>query len=343
MNPQHPRKITETEPVFPCWLWNTTTGRWNRWDGFPTKTAFPYYEFTHWHLDQPEAPTCVPEKSYSPFDDPPEYHESCAGGPSSTPPAVGEAGTPRTDEAAIYPSQFPVGGGQLVPADFARTLERESAERLNVIQSMYRALPFEHRIGDEVKSVDSCVAQLTAQAEALQVANEKLDYVHKMGLRFGMMKTSDKPEPYLAHTWAEDSDYERMFREWSDSIGWQDAVAKLTARAEAAEAKLAEVTKGRDELKAWKESALAVEREWDSQAVGKLLDIPLGSSVRAGIEPAIRALQSCLALADEEIMRLKSALEMRNQRWDAAMGWIHVDAVPVLERLRYHASKGGPS
>jgi len=67
-------------------------------------------------------------------------------------------------------------------------------------------------------------------------AQAKLDYVHNMGLRFGIMTSSDKPEPYLSHYWMEDSDHERMFREWSESIGWQ----QWQARAEKAEAELAD-------------------------------------------------------------------------------------------------------
>jgi hypothetical protein len=43
----------------------------------------------------------------------------------------------------------------------------------------------------------------------------------------------------------------------------------------------------RDQLLAWKQSALELEKEWDCQRIGKLLHIPLGESVRAGIEPAI--------------------------------------------------------
>ena len=46
----------------------------------------------------------------------------------------------------------------------------------------------------------------------------------------------------------------------------------------------------RDALAAWKESALAVEASWNCQAVGKLLGLPLGSDIRAGIEPGIRKL-----------------------------------------------------
>ncbi len=60
----------------------------------------------------------------------------------------------------------------------------------------------------------------------------KLDYVHSMGLRFGMMKSSDRPEPYLMHDWDEDSDHERMFREWTHSIGWETKVEKLRAENE---------------------------------------------------------------------------------------------------------------
>ena len=63
----------------------------------------------------------------------------------------------------------------------------------------------------------------------LAEAKEKLDYVHAMGIRFALMKSSDKPEPYLMHVWSEDSDHDKMFREWSHSIGWEDNEAKLKA------------------------------------------------------------------------------------------------------------------
>lgn len=39
----------------------------------------------------------------------------------------------------------------------------------------------------------------------------------------------------------------------------------------------------RDDLRAWKDSALAVESEWDEQATAKLLGVPLGMSCRKGI------------------------------------------------------------
>lgn len=61
----------------------------------------------------------------------------------------------------------------------------------------------------------------------LQEQERKLAYVRKVGLKLGMMKSADKPSPYLAHVWDETSDHARMFREWSRSIGWEDRVENL--------------------------------------------------------------------------------------------------------------------
>ncbi len=66
----------------------------------------------------------------------------------------------------------------------------------------------------------------------------------------------------------------------------QDALIKLAAL----KIDIATLTDERDDLAAWKESALTVESRWDCQAVGKLLELPLGSDIRAQIEPKIREL-----------------------------------------------------
>lgn len=55
-------------------------------------------------------------------------------------------------------------------------------------------------------------------------------------------------------------------------------------------AEVARLTRERDELQAWKDSAMAVEAEWDPQAVARVLGLPLGVSVRAEILPGIRKL-----------------------------------------------------
>jgi len=62
----------------------------------------------------------------------------------------------------------------------------------------------------------------------------------------------------------------------------------------------------RDQLLAWKQSALEVEKDWDCQRIGKLLHIPLGESVRAGIEPAIVALYQHVMRTDDRIVELEA-------------------------------------
>ena len=46
----------------------------------------------------------------------------------------------------------------------------------------------------------------------------------------------------------------------------------------------------RSRLLAWKDEALKVHSSWDCQAVGKLLNVPLGAQIHANIEPAVRKL-----------------------------------------------------
>lgn len=46
----------------------------------------------------------------------------------------------------------------------------------------------------------------------------------------------------------------------------------------------------RDQLAAWKQSALDVEKTWNVQSIGKLIGLRLGQPIRSEIEPAIRAL-----------------------------------------------------
>lgn len=50
------------------------------------------------------------------------------------------------------------------------------------------------------------------------------------------------------------------------------------------------------ELEAWKESALAVEREWDAQAVARMLNVPLGASIRSAIAKRVPILVLALEM-----------------------------------------------
>lgn len=94
------------------------------------------------------------------------------------------------------------------------------------------------------------------------------------------------------------------------------------------------------ELEAWKAQALAVEAEWDPQAVARALDIPLGASIRACILPGIQGLQAHMkelgkALTASEAWRQDAALglgESRNKRiaelerwqWDNMKKWLGI-------------------
>ena len=55
-------KITDREPELPCWLWRTDSHNWTRsseWSITVITTAIKAGRITHWHPDQPTAPTCV--------------------------------------------------------------------------------------------------------------------------------------------------------------------------------------------------------------------------------------------------------------------------------------------
>ena len=73
------------------------------------------------------------------------------------------------------------------------------------------------------------------------------------------------------------------------------------------------------ELRAWKDSAQRVESEWDAQAVGKLLGVPLGESIRANIQPRITAMLAALE-AQVEADRLSGIYQTYADaptNWDA--------------------------
>jgi hypothetical protein len=50
-----------------------------------------------------------------------------------------------------------------------------------------------------------------------------------------------------------------------------------------------------EDLRRWKAEALAVEAQWDAQAVGKALGLTLGTPIKAGILPAVEKLKAELA------------------------------------------------
>lgn len=70
-------------------------------------------------------------------------------------------------------------------------------------------------------------------------------------------------------------------------------------KCESLRAELACLKAERDKLAEWKESMLAVESEWKPEEVAKALNLPLGTSIRAGILPAVQQLRANLETARE--------------------------------------------
>lgn len=55
-----PYKISEREPVWPCWLYSTHHDFWSKHDYWEPLAGPEEHGWTHWHPDQPTAPTDTP-------------------------------------------------------------------------------------------------------------------------------------------------------------------------------------------------------------------------------------------------------------------------------------------
>jgi hypothetical protein len=107
----------------------------------------------------------------------------------------------------------------------------------------------------------------------------------------GGQAVSEKPKPTCPFCGAAPK------KNWTEKVLWFNCgtmvVAKHTRHdqtTQCVEAEVARLTKKRDELQRWKDEQLAVEAQWDPQAVARVLGLPLGVSVRAEILPGIRKL-----------------------------------------------------
>lgn len=95
--------------------------------------------------------------------------------------------------------------------------------------------------------------------------------------------------------------FDRATRSWSERAGHMGmgCIGHLRRRIEELEKERGEMTQAeqikmlREELRsleAWKAEQLAVESEWDPQAVGRALELRIGTSIRSQILPGILAL-----------------------------------------------------
>ena len=163
----------------PCWAFN---GYWKTWEHFKFSAEAKSLQrlgYTHWHPDQPDAPT---ERPDNPWSTSPEVDAIAA-----HVEATSHSDTPRTDAAAFTPDDWEQ---QAVFADFARTLERELAEahkeceeqaRLNGMGAE-REAGLHGRIAElerELAATKALLeAQLTFQRE-LRADRDRLDWLGK--------------------------------------------------------------------------------------------------------------------------------------------------------------------
>lgn len=84
------------------------------------------------------------------------------------------------------------------------------------------------------------------------------------------------------------------------------SVRRLAFERDALRQQLAEKDAEIERLRGWKAEALAVEDQWDMQAVGKLIGCKLGSGIHSQIQPAIERLQARVA-------ELEAAIHEHNQ------------------------------
>ncbi len=137
-----PTKITpETPPQFPCWLFlpNAKHG-WFRLSG-GLRLDVSECGFTHWHPDQPTAPTSSPGETGGEYRGP-----TCAPNQvqSFTVPPPAQSQTPLTDQASEDCTLNP--GSNYVPASFCRTLETALAAA-------------KERVGELTKERDKLIVQ----------------------------------------------------------------------------------------------------------------------------------------------------------------------------------------
>lgn len=93
------------------------------------------------------------------------------------------------------------------------------------------------------------------------------------------------------------------------SRAWFDASWNTNWRTKELKAKLSEIEKQRDEMKYWIESQKQVESEWNPQEIGRLLGLPIGSSIRAALMPAIQALIKERDEAQAKCAEMREALD----------------------------------
>lgn len=197
------------------------------------------------------------------------------------------------------------GQGWLSPAEAEKLREWDKimGERVNEIEARNVAL---------TKENDQLQAQCAAMREALGDKGPHKWVLKKRGLYYrpnACGYTDNILEAWVVsesvadqHTYPHDEPVTKHRYEPPE-------FARAALRSDAGAALLKEL----DELREWKQQALAVEASWDKQAVGRLLRIKLGEDICPAIEPAILSLLKRLWKAESKLEEQSHLVEIGEQ------------------------------
>lgn len=138
-----------------------------------------------------------------------------------------------------------------------------------------------------------------------------------------------------AHIDVSDADCE-LWRIFADFLGrarelWEEKLKKANDEKEQLTARITNLERERDELRAWKESILKVESSWDVQAVGKLIEASLGEAIQPCIEPYIRKLRADLEAKEELLQAFRDESQAINAVLSDAMEKLSRAGIPIFE------------
>lgn len=276
------KQITpECQPVFPCWLWSRIESSWKRFSYEPMFKRSPAYGdyYTHFAPDQPTPPTEVPEA-----------------GPNL--PADRE-----WVKRAAREIDFCVTGGLVAPDWSERYTKWEKIILRHAPSLVSSAAPQATGGTPETDAIEfdpkhaGCVpaffggleegCRLARQLE-IQRDEARRDADESAASASQWMQTAQRRADDLATLRAELAEARDIIKYNGERMKAMEDVIE-TLRAE------------NEQLRQWKESALAVEREWDSQTIAKMLGAKLGESCRKVIGEKVPVLIADLEKAKADV------------------------------------------
>jgi hypothetical protein len=183
-----------------------------------------------------------------------------------------------------------------------------------------------------------------AHADAFRILPKVVAFIEKHGLaqcpaefnRDAIQDTFDETHMWTLHQeggTGPDRSPGELAQAWA-----YDYIMQCEKRIAAQSARLAEVERERDDLAGWKQSAMAVEDQWDAQAIATLLGARPGQSCRKVINEAVPRLMARALAAEQKLKEVEDMLTSLKHTVVATIGG-KVEGQPThegnyLQRLR---------